>query len=198
MDILRGEFERVANGIQPEKFAHIYGRYGGSGKTQIIYSLMKLCKKLELPFIYRSEFWKDENGLYKDIETNPENESYEVANWLIKNISAPKVVIFLDEIEFELSLFEKKMDKKFAETKCTYLIISGGKDIPNYIKNKFDLFDITKEYPFSGYQYYELINNLLHQSNIDENLFPRKLITTLIEKTKLWNSRPSYWKRNES
>ena len=188
VDILRGEFEKVAIGIQPEKFAHIYGRYGGSGKTQIIYSLMKLCKELNLPFIYRSEFWKDENGLYKEIETNPENEPDEVANWLIKNISAPRVVIFLDEINLELSLFEKKIDKKFAEVKCTYLIISGGKDIPSFIKSKFDLFDISKEYPFSGNQFYELIKNLLHLSNIDENLFPRELIKTLIEKTKLWNS----------
>ncbi|MCK4973567.1 MAG: hypothetical protein KAS52_09605, partial [Candidatus Heimdallarchaeota archaeon] len=112
----------------------------------------------------------------------------EVANWLIKNISAPRVVIFLDEINLELSLFEKKIDKKFAEVKCTYLIISGGKDIPSFIKSKFDLFDISKEYPFSGNQFYELIKNLLHLSNIDENLFPRELIKTLIEKTKLWNS----------
>ena len=34
VDILRGEFDKVVNFIQPEKFAHIYGRYGGSGKTQ--------------------------------------------------------------------------------------------------------------------------------------------------------------------
>ncbi len=185
--ILRGEFEKVVNGIQPEKFAHIYGRYGGSGKTQIIYSLMKLCKELKLPFVYRSEFWKDKNGLYKDIETNPENVSEEVAYWLIKNISTPKVVIFLDEVDVELSLLEKKMEEKFTEARISYLIISGGKDIPSFTKNRFDLFDISKEYPFSGDQYYELIENLLHLSNIDEGLFPRKLIKTLVEKTRLWN-----------
>ena len=188
VDILRGEFEKVVDSIQPEKFAHIYGRYGGSGKTQIIYSLMKLCKELKLPFIYRSEFWKDENGFYKKSVSIPENVSDEVANWLIKSISTPRVVIFLDEIDVELSLFEKKMDRKFAEAKFTYLIISSGKDIPSFVKSKFDLFDIIKEYPFSGNQYYELIENLLRQSKIDENLFPRKLIRTLIEKTKLWNS----------
>ncbi|MHA1202537.1 MAG: hypothetical protein ACTSQ4_08450 [Candidatus Heimdallarchaeaceae archaeon] len=187
VDILRVEFEKVVNGMQPEKFAHIYGRYGGSGKTQIIYSLMKLCKELKLPFIYRSEFWKDEKGLYKEIETNPENVKEEVANWLIKNISTPRVVIFLDEIDVELSLFEKEMEKKFSKTICSYLIISGGKDIPSFTKNRFELFDISKEYPFSGDQYYELIKNLLHQSNIKEGLFPRKLIKTLVEKTKLWN-----------
>jgi hypothetical protein len=185
--ILRGEFEKVVNGIQPEKFAHIYGRYGGSGKTQIIYSLMKLCKELKLPFVYRSEFWKDKNGLYKDIETNPENVSEEVAYWLIKNISTPKVVIFLDEVDVELSLLEKKMEEKFTEARISYLIISGGKDIPSFTKNRFDLFDISKEYPFSGDQYYELIENLLHLSNIDEGLFPRKLIKILVEKTRLWN-----------
>ncbi len=188
VDILRGEFEKVANFAKPEKFAHIYGRYGGSGKTQIIYSLMKLCKKLKLPFIYRSEFWKDENGLYKEIETNPENEPDEVANWLLKNLSTPRVVIFLDEVDVNLSLFEKKMGRMFAEAKYSYLIISGSKDIPSFTRRKFDLFDISKEYPFSGNQYYELIKHLLHQSNIDEDLFPRKLIKTLIEKTKLWNS----------
>ncbi len=188
VDILRGEFERVSNGIQPEKNAHIYGRYGGSGKTQIIYSLMKLCKELKLPFIYRTEFWKDENGFYKEVEKNPENEPNEVANWLIQNISTTRVVIFLDEIDVELSLFEKKMDKKFEKTKCPYLIISAGKDIPSFTKSKFDLFDISKEYPFSGKQYYELIENLLDKSNIDENLFPKNLIKILIEKTKLWNS----------
>lgn len=187
VDILRLEFEKVVNGIQPEKFAHIYGRYGGSGKTQIIYSLMKLCKELKLPFIYRSEFWKDENGLYKEIETNPENVKEEVANWLIKNISTPRVVIFLDEVDVELSLFEKEMEKKFSKTICSYLIISGGKDIPSFTKNRFELFDISKEYPFSGDQYYELIENLVHQSNIKEGLFPRKLIKALAEKTKLWN-----------
>ncbi len=185
--ILRGEFEKVVNGIQPEKFAHIYGRYGGSGKTQIIYSLMKLCKELKLPFVYRSEFWKDKNGLYKEIETNPENVNEEVVNWLIKNISTPKVVIFLDEVDVELSLFEKKMEKKFTEARISYLIISGGKDIPSFTKNRFDLFDISKEYPFSGNQYYELIENLLRLSNIDEGLFPRNLIKTLVEKTRLWN-----------
>ncbi|MCG3224801.1 MAG: hypothetical protein H7647_10065, partial [Candidatus Heimdallarchaeota archaeon] len=185
--ILRGEFEKVVNGIQPEKFAHIYGRYGGSGKTQIIYSLMKLCKELKLPFIYRSEFWKDKNGLYKEIETNPENVGEEVADWLIKNISTPKVVIFLDEVDVELSLLEKKMEEKFTEARISFLIISGGKDIPSFTKNRFDLFDISKEYPFSGDQYYELIENLLHLSNIDEGLFPRNLIKTLVEKTRLWN-----------
>jgi len=148
---------------------------------------MKLCKELKLPFIYRSEFWKDEKGLYKEIETNPENVKEEVANWLIKNISTPRVVIFLDEIDVELSLFEKEMEKKFSKTICSYLIISGGKDIPSFTKNRFELFDISKEYPFSGDQYYELIKNLLHQSNIKEGLFPRKLIKTLVEKTKLWN-----------
>jgi len=187
VDVLRGEFEKVVNDIQPEKFAHIYGRYGGSGKTQIIYSLMKLCKKLKLPFIYRSEFWKDKNGLYKEIEKNPENEPDEVVNWLIQKISTPRVVVFLDEVDINLRLFEKKMEKKFAETKYSYLIISGGKDRPDFTKNKFDLFDISKEYPFSGDQYYELIENLLHLSNIDENLFPRNLIKSLIEKTKVWN-----------
>lgn len=185
--ILRGEFEKVVDGIQPEKFAHIYGRYGGSGKTQIIYSLMKLCKELKLPFIYRSEFWKDKNGLYKEIETNPENVSEEVANWLINNISTPKVVIFLDEVDVELSLLEKKMEEKFTEARISFLIISGGKDIPSFTKKRFDLFDISKEYPFSGDQYYELIENLLHLSNIDEGLFPRNLIKTLVEKTRLWN-----------
>jgi hypothetical protein len=185
--ILRGEFEKVVDGIQPEKFAHIYGRYGGSGKTQIIYSLMKLCKELKLPFIYRSEFWKDKNGLYKEIETNPENVGEEVADWLIKNISTPKVVIFLDEVDVELSLLEKKMEEKFTEARISFLIISGGKDIPSFTKKRFDLFDISKEYPFSGDQYYELIENLLHLSNIDEGLFPRNLIKTLVEKTRLWN-----------
>ncbi len=185
--ILRGEFEKVVNGIQPEKFAHIYGRYGGSGKTQIIYSLMKLCKELKLPFVYRSEFWKDKNGLYKDIETNPENVSEEVADWLIKNISTPKVVIFLDEVDVELSLLEKKMEEKFTEARISYLIISGGKDIPSFTKNRFDLFDISKEYPFSSDQYYELIENLLHLSNIDEGLFSRNLLKILVEKTRLWN-----------
>ncbi len=187
VDILRGEFEKVVNGIQPEKFAHIYGRYGGSGKTQIMYSLMKLCKELKLPFIYRSEFWRDKNGFYKEIETNPENEPDEVTNWLIQNISTPRVVVFLDEVDVNLGLFEKKIEKKFTEAKCSYLIISGGKDIPSFTRSKFDLFDISKEYPFSGDQYYELIENLLHLSNIDENLFPRNLIKTLIEKTKVWN-----------
>ncbi len=32
-----------------------------------------------------------------------------------------------------------------------------------------------------------MIENLLHLSNIDENLFPRNLIKILIEKTKVWN-----------
>ncbi|MHA1346797.1 MAG: hypothetical protein ACTSO3_10405 [Candidatus Heimdallarchaeaceae archaeon] len=190
-DILGGEFEKIVSGIQPERFVHIYCRYGGSGKTQILYSLMKLCKKLKIPFIYRSEFWKDENGFYKEIETNPENESSEVVSWLIKNVSTPRVVIFLDEIDFELSLFEKKMEKKFGDTYCSYLVISSGKDIPSFTRSKFDIFDISKEYPFSTDQYYKLVENLLHQSNIDENLFPRRLIKILTEKAKLWNSPAS-------
>ena len=58
LNIIKDSIDDFKEFKKPRNHIHIYGRYGGSGKTQIIYSLMKICKQNNLPFIYRTEFWK--------------------------------------------------------------------------------------------------------------------------------------------
>lgn len=185
--IIEEQLIKVQDDILPECNIHIYGRYGGAGKTQIMYSLMKECKKLELPFIYRSEFWKDESGKYKEIESNPENDADEVSDWVSNHALGPKFILFLDEVDINEQLLKENLRIKFPDMDVLYLIISGGKDIPNFTQTRFDIFDIVKEYPFSEKQLKKLLEALIEKSNISKEIFPEEIVNIVIKKTRLWN-----------
>ena len=112
------------NGIKPEKHAHIYGRIGGSGKTQISYSLMKRCKELSIPFIYRTEFWKGDNGKYIEEDFNPENSAENVAQWILTQLPNHHCVILLDEVDIDLKQLQKLLKSKYSNKKVKIFIIS--------------------------------------------------------------------------
>jgi hypothetical protein len=187
LKILEEQLLKIQDNILPENNIHIYGRYGGSGKTQIMYSLIKECKKLELPFIYRSEFWKDETGRYKEIDNNPENEADLVSEWVANNAPGAKFVLFLDEVDINEVLLKDKLKEKFPDLDILFLIISGGKDIPDFTKFGFEIYDIVKEYPFSDKQLKNLLEKLLEKSNLSSEIFPDRIINSLVINTKLWN-----------
>lgn len=185
--IVEEQLIRVQDDILPENNIHIYGRYGGSGKTQIMYSIMKECKKLDLPFIYRSEFWKDETGKYKEIDSNPENEAAEVSKWVANHAINSKFILFLDEVDINEELLKEKLKERFPNFDVLYWIISGGKDIPDFTQKGFEIFDIVKEYPFSEKQFKNLIETLCKKSNISSEIFSEKIVNIIVKKTRLWN-----------
>ncbi len=185
--ILEEQILKVKDNILPENNVHIYGRYGGSGKTQIIYSLMKECKKLEIPFIYRSEFWKDDTGKYREIEFNSENDADKVSEWVATHATNSKFILFLDEVDINVELLKEKLRKRFPDLDVLFWIISGGKDIPEFTQTNFDIFDIVKEYPFSETQLKDIIEKLLNKSKISNEIFTDEIVNIIIKKTRLWN-----------
>ncbi len=187
VQILDDQFLKMKDRIQPEKNAHIYGRYGGSGKTQIIYSLIKKCKELSLPLIYRTEFWKGEDGKYKEIEFNPENSAERVTEWVIEKSPGSRFILFLDEIEVNIRQLKEKLSVKYPGDEINLLIISGGKEISPFIDDSFDVYDISKEFPFNESQLKELVEKLIEKSNIASDIFPEEIIDIIVTKTKLWN-----------
>ena len=186
LQILTPYLEDFKQGRPPDNHVHIYGRMGGSGKTQISYSLMKKCKELSLPFIYRSEFWKGENGKYLEVEFNPDNSAEEVAKWIVDKSTSKQCVIFLDEVDVNLEIIKKNMKNKYDKEDVTIFVVSLGKDIPPYAKN-FEIYDISKEYTYSETQYKALISKLLETSNLPEEMFSKGIIDSIVAKTRLWN-----------
>ncbi len=187
VQILNPLLRRMKDGIQPEKNVHIYGRFGGSGKTQISYSLMKKCKELALPFIYRTEFWKGEDGKYLTVDSNPENSIETVTQWIVDKSPSKQLVIFTDEVDVDLKMLKEKLKLKYPKEDVNYFVISAGKDIPSYVDDSFDIYDITKEYTYSESQYRTLIEHLIEISNIPKDVIPKDIINQIIKKTRIWN-----------
>ena len=187
IQILSPTLRRIKDGIKPEKNAHIYGRFGGSGKTQISYLLMKKCKELKIPFIYRTEFWKGEDGKYLTEEFNSENSSEKVTQWIVDETPSHQLIIFLDEVDVDLKLLREKLKLKYPKEDINFLVISSGKDIPSYVDDSFEVYDITKEYTYSESQYKTLIEHLIKISNLPENVFSKEIINQIIKKTRIWN-----------
>ncbi|MHA1198274.1 MAG: hypothetical protein ACTSQF_02885 [Candidatus Heimdallarchaeaceae archaeon] len=187
VQILDQTLTQMKEGIQPEKNVHIYGRYGGSGKTQICYSLMKKCKDLSLPFIYRTEFWKGEDGKYLEVEYNPKNSAESVAEWIVENSPSNQFVLFVDEIDVDIQILKQKMISKYPTRRIYIFIISGGKEISSFVDESFDVYDIVKEFPFNESQLKELVTKLLEKSNVNEEIFPESIVNRIVSKTKLWN-----------
>ncbi|MCE7743324.1 MAG: hypothetical protein GOP50_12810 [Candidatus Heimdallarchaeota archaeon] len=187
VQILDQTLTQMKEGIQPEKNAHIYGRYGGSGKTQICYSLMKRCKDLSLPFIYRTEFWKGDDGKYIDVEFNPENSAESVTEWVVEKSPGENLVLFVDEIDIDIHVLKQKMESKYPKKEINLFIISGGKDISSFVDESFDVYDISKEFPFNESHLKELVTKLLEKSNINEEIFPAEIVNYIVAKTRLWN-----------
>jgi len=187
ISLLEDNFVKFKNYIKPEKNAHLYGRYWGSGKTQIIYSLIKQCKELQIPFVYRTEFWKGEDGKYLDIEHNPENDPDKVSEWVALNVPSPQFILFLDEVDINIDLLNENLKIKFEDYDPLFYIISGAKEISDFIDESFDVFDIVKEYPFSETQYRVLIEKLMDDSNLDKTVFSEEIIDIIVRKTRLWN-----------
>ncbi|MHA1304244.1 MAG: hypothetical protein ACTSPI_11140 [Candidatus Heimdallarchaeaceae archaeon] len=179
----------MKKGVKPEKNFHIYGRSGGSGKTQIIYSLIKKCKELNLPFIYRTEFWKGPSGQYIDEDYNPANHPTKVAEWVLKKLGAQEKlgVIFLDEVDIDLDAFRENLKERFGKTNLSFLIVSAAKELPDFLDESFVIFDIINGIPFTENQYAELLDELLERSNINEQIFPKESKDIIIKDTKLWN-----------
>ncbi|NPD87434.1 MAG: hypothetical protein HGN29_01840 [Asgard group archaeon] len=185
--LLEHNLVKIKDNILPEKNVHLYGRYWGSGKTQIMYSLMKKCKELEIPFVYRSEFWKDEEGQYKKIDHNPENNPDAVSFWVVKNTPSASFVLLLDEIDVDIEILKSELKERFPDYDLMFYIISGGKEISDFTKEDFDVYDIVKEYPLSESQYKEILWKLIEESNLDRIVFPNEIIEIIIRKTQLWN-----------
>ena len=159
----------------------------GSGKTQIIYSLIKKCKELKIPFIYRTEFWKDSEGKYLEIEHNIENDPEKVSEWIVDLSPSAHFVLFLDEVDVDVDLLKSKLHEKYPDFDTQIFIVSAAKEISEFVDESFDVFDIVKEYPFSETQYRELIEHLIKESSLDKIVFPDEIIDIIVKKTKLWN-----------
>jgi hypothetical protein len=187
ISILEDNFVMFKNYIKPEKNAHMYGRYWGSGKTQIMYSLIKKCKELQISFIYRTEFWKDENGKYLDLEHNSENDPDKVSEWVALHAPSPQFVLFLDEVDIDIKLLNENLKAKYEGYDPMYYIISGAKEISDFVDESFDVYDIVKEYPFNETQFRELIEKLIDISNLDKTVFADEIIDIIVKKTRLWN-----------
>jgi hypothetical protein len=185
--LLEHNLVKIQDNVQPEKNVHLYGRYYGSGKTQIMYSLMRKCKELEIPFVYRSEFWKDEKGKYKDIDYNPENNPKEVSKWVAENVSSVYFVLFLDEVDIDIESLRSELKERFPDFDPIFFIISGAKEISDFARDEFDIYDIVKEYPFNESLYKEILNKLIEESNLDKIILPDEVIDIIIRKTQLWN-----------
>ena len=185
--ILKPSLLRFKEKIQPKKHVHIYGRYGGSGKTQILYSFMKECKKLSIPFIYRTEFWKDENGKYIEQDYNPENDSERVTEWVVTNALSSYFVLFLDEVDINLSHLIENLREKFSGEDPLVFIFSAAKEISPFIDENFEIYDIVKEYPFTESLYRQLLEKLLEISHVDNSIFIRESMDIIVKKTRLWN-----------
>ena len=187
IQLLTESFENFRNHVQPEKHIHLYGRYWGSGKTQIIYSLIKKCKELKIPFIYRTEFWKDSEGKYLEVENNIENDPEKVSEWIVNLSPSAHFVLFLDEIDVDIELLKSKLSEKYPDFDTQIFIVSAAKEISDFVDKDFDVFDIVKEYPFSETQYRELVEYLIRESSLDKIIFPDDIIDIIVKKTKLWN-----------
>jgi len=186
IDILKNDLVNF-NADGTANHTHIYGRYCGSGKTQIMHGLMKTCKQYGIPFIYRTEFWKDENGNYIDEEYNPTNEPAEVAKWVAENAPNERFVIFLDECDIDISKFKNYLTERFHGKKPKFLIISGAKEIPVFVdKNTFHIYDINKEYPYSPTNYKYLLKKLMEMSHVDSTVFMDESVEIIANHTKLW------------
>ncbi|MCG3226087.1 MAG: hypothetical protein H7645_04150 [Candidatus Heimdallarchaeota archaeon] len=185
--LLEHNLVKIKDNILPEKNVHLYGRYRGSGKTQIMYSLMKKCKELEIPFVYRSEFWKDEAGKYKKIDHNPENDPKAISGWVAKSTTSASFVLFLDEVEIDIEELKTELKERFSDYDPMFYIISGGKEISDFTKEDFDIYDIVREYPFNESLYKELLGKLIEESNLDKIIFSDEIIDKIIKKTQLWN-----------
>ncbi len=166
------------------KIIYLYGRYGGTGKTQIFYALMKYCKDCNLPFMYRTEFWKKEDGSWIDEDYNPANSPESLADWIITNAPSNHFVLFLDEVEFDYEIFKAKYEEKNYSP--SILIFECGKDIP---KNKqyYEIYDISVNYPYNEDDYRKILDTLLAKSNIDETIFLRESKEIIIKQARLWN-----------
>ena len=169
---------------EPLPHFHIYGRYGGSGKTQLIYAAIKKCKQLEIPFIYRTEFWKGLDGKYMDIDYNPDNAPDAVAKWVAENIPTLPFVLFLDEVDIDLEVLKVELEKRGQDGR--YLIISAAKEIPAFVDSSFDIYDITKQYPFTHNELANIVKHLRSESNLD-SVLPDEIINAIISKNQLWN-----------
>ncbi len=178
---------RIKNGLYPEKDVHIYGRYGGSGKTQISYALMKKCRDYSIPFVYRTEFWKGDDGKYLDVDFNPENSPERVAEWIADISPNHEFVLFIDEADVDVELLKAKMKIKYPNKEINLLIISGGKDRPNLVDESFDVYDISKEYTYTDSQLKELITSLREKSDISDDILTDEIIDFIVTKTRLWN-----------
>ncbi len=187
VQLMNESLENFKNHVQPEKHIHLYGRYWGSGKTQIMYSIIKKCKELKLPFIYRTEFWKDSEGKYMEIEHNIENNPENVSVWVVENSPSAHFVLFLDEVDVDIDLLKSKLNEKYPDLDTQIFIVSAAKEISDFVDNSFDVFDIVKEYPFSETQYRELIDHLIKESSLDKIVFPDEIVDIIVKKTKLWN-----------
>ncbi len=187
VNLLEDNLVMFKNYIKPERNAHLYGRYWGSGKTQIIYSLIKKCKELEIPFLYRTEFWKGEDGKYIDIEHNPDNDSDKVSEWAALHAPSPQFVLFLDEVDIDINLLNENLKVKYKDYDPLFYIISGAKEISYFVDDDFDVYDIVKEYPFNETQYRELVEKLMDKSNLDKTVFAEEVIDIIVKKTRLWN-----------
>jgi len=187
VNLLEDNFVMFKNYIKPEKNAHLYGRYWGSGKTQIIYSLIKKCKQLQIPFIYRTEFWKGKDGKYMDLEYNPENEPDKVSEWVALHAPSPQFVLFLDEVDINIKILNENLKIKYEDYDPLLYIISGAKEISDFVDDGFDIYDIVKEYPFNETQYRALIEKLIDDSNLDKTVFSEEIIDIIVKKTRFWN-----------
>jgi len=185
--ILEANLTKIKDNVLPENNVLLYGRYWGSGKTQIMYSLMKKCKELEIPFVYRSEFWKDEKGKYKELKHNPENNPDEVSKWVAQNTPSACFVLFLDEVDLDVELLKLKLKDRFSDYDSLFYIIAGAKEISAFAKEEFDIYDIVKEYPFSETLYKQILHQLIEKSNLDKIIFPDEIIELIAKKTQLWN-----------
>ena len=86
-----------------------------------------------------------------------------------------------------VELLKKKLKEKYPNKETNFLIISGGKELPDFVDETFDIYDITKEYTFTETQLKELAVNLKERSKVNDEIFPNEIVDLIVSKTRLWN-----------
>ncbi|MHA1225008.1 MAG: hypothetical protein ACTSP3_17500, partial [Candidatus Heimdallarchaeaceae archaeon] len=82
-------------------------------------------------------------------------------------------VLFLDEVDINLSLLIENLREKFSGEDPLVFIISAAKEISPFINEDFEIYDIVKEYPFTESLYRQLLEKLLEISHVDNSIFIR-------------------------
>ncbi len=166
-------------------FIWIYGRYWGSGKTLNLINLMRFCSKRSIPFLYRTEFWRNVHSEQDYQKLNSENAVFE---WIHEKTAqysiTQKCIVFLDECDPPFS--------KLTTLKEQFFIIEGAKELPpKEHRYNFTIFDISKDFQLTPDEIAEILRWHINNANL-QAFFPEKVVKIIANTVKvhgIWEQR---------